>query len=166
LFFTEEVPAGTQASDVNSVLFRGRNNAGNASQASDPRNQSVHPVLKVDGAWYAHETGVVDPFPGSFNFFAVDFSAGNWAPLTVTNLDFTMGTIDSAELAGDFTLTKPSGAVEAWGLYNALLTGNTRFDMVEFRSDAIGSFMTPEPASAVMVGVAAVVAAARRRRAA
>ncbi|MEQ8847475.1 hypothetical protein [Botrimarina sp.] len=167
LFFTEEVPGGTMASDVNSVVWRGRNNAG---RTDDPLDQSIHAVLQVDGQWYVTETGLVDTSTTSnkFDYFGIDLSGGNWASMDVSNLESAAdlvpgGPLDIAEITSDFNLAKPSGTVQAWGLYNAYLTSNTRFDYVEFRSDAVATFRTPEPTSACLVALGGLAGLMRRR---
>lgn len=160
LMFTEEVPAGTQASDVNYARWRGRNNAPNAN----PGSQTLHAVLQVDGAWWVHETGLADKSPSTFNFFQIDISGGNWAPMDVVQMD----TVDFdplfevAEITGAFDQPKPSGTVGAWGLYNFNLTGNTRFDYIEFGTDIVQN-VVPEPGSMSLLSLAGLALAARCR---
>lgn len=162
LYFTEEVPAGTQASDVNYVRWRGRNNP---PRTADPADQRMHAALKVDGQWYVSETGLVDPDSSQFKIGQIDLSGGNWALMDVVQLDRTDfdPLFEVAELAGGFDQSKPAGNVEAWGIYQPLLTNNTRFDYIEFGTDLVTTSI-PEPASVTLLALGAVALAARRRR--
>lgn len=162
LFSTEEVPAGTQASDVNYVRWRGRNNAPN----SNPGSQSIHAALQVGGTWYVSETGLVDPNPSVFNIGQIDISGGNWGELTISSVDLGVpgGPVETPTsiTLGEFNLAKPVGAVEAWGVVNQLLTANTRFDYIEFGTDIVQT-QIPEPSSFVLLALAGAAWAARGR---
>lgn len=162
LFSTEEVPGGTQASDVNYVRWRGRNNP---ARTDDPFDQSIHGAVKVGGTWFVHETGLVDQDSSAFKIGQIDISAGNWAELSIASVDLSGQQVETptSVTLGLFDQAKPIGDVEAWGVVNAQLTNNTRFDYIEFGSDMVQTSI-PEPASITILAIGGVALAARLRR--
>lgn len=151
LFITEsEVPAGTQSSDVGSIRVNMRNNFRNGNP------QQIHPVLKVDGKWWVNEQFTTS---GDDNVIwresAIDLDNGLWAPMQVSawNPPILDQGPDIADIVGAFDQPKPMGTVEGWGVYNPLLTANTRIDFIEFRSDNLAFPPIPEPGSVTLMAL-------------
>lgn len=154
LFFTEEVPAGTMSGDIDQLIMNVRNNSPNANQAG---SQVMRPALKVGGAWYASDASLIDT-DGVFSVQTLNLGDDNWDLVGVTQLD-TVGltSLDGVAFAGAFDQTLPAGEVEAWGVFNENLTGNTRFESIAFAS-------IPEPTAGLLALVGLAGLANGRRR--